>query len=164
MPLTTDHSMAACPSEADRILAAGGIIDGGRVGGFLEVTRALGDIDSATGGKPLGLTAEPELRSEQIYAEDEFLLLGSDGLFGVLSSDDAVYLARNELRAYGDASMASEKLVEVALKRHADDNITALVVCLNPIAPAPPVEGVRPRLQLLRPTTHPVQLSDGLCK
>lgn len=46
-------------------------------------------------------------------------------------------LAREELRAYADASMASEKLVEVALKRHADDNVTAVVVLLNAIADVP---------------------------
>jgi len=33
--------------------------------------------------------------------------------------------------------MASEKLVEVALKRFADDNVTAVVVLLNPVAEAP---------------------------
>ena len=37
--------------------------------------------------------------------------------------EQAVRLARDELRTYADASMASEKLVETALKRHADDNV-----------------------------------------
>jgi serine/threonine protein phosphatase PrpC len=48
-----------------------------------------------------------------------------------------VRLARDELRTYADASMASEKLVEVALKRYADDNVTAVVVLLNSIADVP---------------------------
>ena len=36
-------------------------------------------------------------------------------------------MARAELQAYGDAAMASEKLVEVALKRKTDDNVTVRV-------------------------------------
>ena len=47
-----------------------------------------------------------------------------------------VALARAELQAYGDATMASEKLVEAALKRHADDNVTAMVIWFNPIPEA----------------------------
>ncbi|KAL1519068.1 hypothetical protein AB1Y20_003335 [Prymnesium parvum] len=146
VPLTSDHSIATNSSEAARVVSVGGEIDGGRLGGCMEVSRALGDLEGATGCKPAGLSGEPELRSEALQPDDEFLLMGSDGLFGVLESDEAVRLARDELRAYGDASMASEKLVEVALKRHADDNITALLICLNPIAALP--ERVRPRLRL----------------
>jgi serine/threonine protein phosphatase PrpC len=84
--------------------------------------------------------------------EDEFLILGSDGLWGVVEPQDAVKLARAELDAYdGDATMASDKLVEVALKRHVDDNVSAMVICLN--LRAREVEAPRrPRLQLMRPT------------
>ena len=152
--LTRDHSVASCDEEVTRVVAAGGWVEGGRLGGFLEVARALGDLDSATASKPLGLSGEPELRSEALTPEDEFVLLGSDGLWGVISSEDAVRIAREELLAYGDAGMASEKLVEVALKRHADDNISAMVVCLNPI-PVPAMIEERParrRLQLQKPS------------
>ncbi|KAL1519060.1 hypothetical protein AB1Y20_003328 [Prymnesium parvum] len=164
VPLTSDHSIATNSSEAARVVSVGGEIDGGRLGGFLAVSRALGDLEGATGCKPAGLSGEPELRSEALQPDDEFLLMGSDGLFGVLESDEAVRLARDELRAYGDASMASEKLVEVALKRHADDNITALLICLNPIPTTPVAEtGVRRRLQLLKPMgkPNPARPADG---
>ena len=40
LALTTDHSLAL-PGEVERVLAEGGSIEHGRVGGFLEVTRAL---------------------------------------------------------------------------------------------------------------------------
>lgn len=137
--LTFDHSTTS-DSEIARLEASGVEVDGGRLGGFLAVTRALGDLDGVTGSKPHGLLGEPELRSELISPEDEFLLMASDGLFGVLSSDDAVRLAREQLRVFGDASMASEKLVDIALRNNADDNVTALIVCLNPIEEAPPPE------------------------
>ncbi|KAG5487307.1 hypothetical protein LSCM4_07797 [Leishmania orientalis] len=40
---TTDHRVSAYPSEAARILAAGGVVEFGRVDGTLDVTRGLGD-------------------------------------------------------------------------------------------------------------------------
>ena len=151
--LTKDHSLDD-PAERARALKDGGNVEGNRLGGFLEVARALGDFDHAQGCKPAGLSALPELRSEPLTPEDEFVILGSDGLWGVVRPDDAVRLARAELQAYdGDATMASEKLVEVANKRHADDNITAMVVLLN-FAAAKAVQSAdtprRPRLALLK--------------
>lgn len=73
-----------------------------------------------------------------------------------------VRLARNELRAYADASMASEKLVEVALKRHADDNVTAVVVLLNAIAdpPAAPEHDKRRPRPLLATRRRGASLAD----
>ena len=151
VPLTSDHG-AGCATEAARVVAAGGEISDNRLGGFLEVTRALGDLDATIGSKPPGLSGEPELRSELTQAEDEFVVLGSDGLWGAIDSEEAVRIARAELQAYNDAEMASEKLVEVALKRHMEDNITAMVVCLRPVPPPPAPTQQRRRLVLTKPT------------
>ena len=41
-------------------------------------------------------------------------------------------LVRAELRAYQDAQMAAERLVEEALKNRCDDNVTVTVVPLFP--------------------------------
>lgn len=92
----------------------------------------------------------------RLEPEDEFVLLGSDGLWSVVSSDAAVALARAELQAYGDANMASEKLVETALRRNADDNITAMVVLLRPIEPDATRQ--RPRLALAKAASVPGDL------
>ena len=165
VPLTRDHT-AAAPDEAARVVAGGGEVLHGRLGGFLQVTRALGNLvfeatapaaDAGAppvGRKPLGLSATPELHSLPLCADDEFVVLASDGLWDVVGSEDAVRLARAELLAYGDATMAAEKLVEEALKRHGDDNITAVVVCLHPLPapPAGPPASPRPRLALKRPS------------
>jgi len=147
--LTRDHSVR-CARERARVLADGGEVEDDRLWGFLEVSRAFGDLDSATGRKPRGLSGCPELASQPIEAGDEFVVIGSDGLWNVVDPADAVRLARAELQVYNDAAMASEKLVEVALKRHADDNVTAMVVCLNRIASPANPEVRRPRLPLLQ--------------
>jgi serine/threonine protein phosphatase PrpC len=153
--LTEDHSLQD-DGERARALADGGLVEGNRLGGFLEVARALGDFDHTQGRKPAGLSASPELRTHAVQPEDEFVVLGSDGLWGVVRPDDAVRLARAELQAYDcDATIASEKLVEVAIKRHCDDNVTAMVVCLN-FSPSKVEEKDaprRPRLLLAKRST-----------
>ena len=86
--------------------------------------------------------------SPRLHAEAARMRRAADEAFA-----DAVRIARSELQAYDcDATMASEKLVEVALKRHADDNVTALVVCLNfsTMEREPPR---RPRLVLSKRST-----------
>ena len=70
---------------------------------FLHCTRALGDRDEA-GCKPPGLSAVPEVRSLRLCAEDEFVLLASDGLWDVVDPATAVAAAREELRAYGETT------------------------------------------------------------
>ena len=90
----------------------------------------------------------PDVCSLRLCAEDEFVLLASDGLWDVVDQATAVAAAREELRAYGDATMASEKLIELALARHTDDNVSVLVLPLRAVAPPPARH--RPRLALKR--------------
>ena len=69
-------------------------------------------------------------------------------------------LARADLRAHADAGMAAEKLVEASLGTgRADDNITAMVVLLRPIAPDTSARQ-RPRLPFMkRAASVPAALS-----
>ena len=135
-------------------------MDGGRLSGFLEVARAFGDLDQSTGRKPPGLSGTPELRSQPLHAEDEFVLVASDELWRLLDSQAAVRLARQDLRAHANVAMAAERLVEEALlTRRADDNITVLLVLLRPVCPDASVRQ-RPKLQLLkRGASVPTSLS-----
>jgi hypothetical protein len=74
-----------------------------------------------------------------------------------------VRLARSDLRAHADAGMAAEKLVEAALATNrADDNITAMVVLLRPIAPDTSARQ-RQRLPFMkRAASVPAALSAGV--
>ena len=45
-----------------------------------------------------------QVRSLRLCAEDEFVLLASDGLWDVVDSATAVAAAREELRAYGETA------------------------------------------------------------
>ena len=98
LELTRDHVLVgegAC-GEFLRVMGEGGHVDGGRLSGFLEVARAFGDVDPRTGCKPLGLSSTPELCSQLLQPEDEFVIVASDGLWKLLDSRAAVCLARAE--------------------------------------------------------------------
>lgn len=66
---------------------------------------------AAGGGLDGPLTAEPEVVTHTLAAEDEFLLLGCDGLWDVLSSQRAVDIARSRLRIHNDPAACSRELV-----------------------------------------------------
>ncbi|KAG8459039.1 hypothetical protein KFE25_006584 [Diacronema lutheri] len=123
-----DHSPSS-PAERARVEAVGGRIESGRLDGWLAVCRALGDFEPSSGVKVRGLSALPDCAHHRLTEHDEFLILACDGLWAVVSSETAVALARAQLLAYdGDVQMAAERLVEEALKRHVDDNVTVQVV------------------------------------
>ncbi|CAA6661642.1 unnamed protein product [Spirodela intermedia] len=135
--MSKDHR-PCCGIERMRVEALGGFIDGEYLNGEIGVTRALGDwhldgIKSADGGP---LIAEPEMKMITLGKDDEFLVIGSDGLWDVFTSQNAVDFARRRLQDHNDARACSRELVEEAIKRGADDNLTALVVCFQAEPPA----------------------------
>ena len=67
--------------------------------------------------------------------EDEFLILGCDGLWDVMSSQCAVTIARKELMLHNDPERCSRELVREALKRNTCDNLTVVTVCFSPDPP-----------------------------
>jgi len=102
-----------------------------RVNGNLALSRAVGDRSE----RP-AVTAEPELSVVTLQEEDEFVVLATDGLWDVMSSDDAVSYIRALLdNAVDDDSIDRETIaglvVEEALRRGSYDNITVVIVWLN---------------------------------
>ncbi|KAK9944403.1 hypothetical protein M0R45_009973 [Rubus argutus] len=87
------------------------------------------------GGSSCPLSAEPELEETILSEEDEFLILGCDGLWDVMSSQCAVTIARKELMLHNDPERCSRELVREALKRDTCDNLTVVVVCFSPEPP-----------------------------
>lgn len=85
---TEDHRPLR-PRERDRIYDAGGTICRRRLEGFLAVSRALGDFAyKEAPGRPPELqlvSAEPEVTALARRAEDEFMLLASDGVWDAMS-------------------------------------------------------------------------------
>ncbi len=120
--LTRDHRIEA-PDERARVLRMGGELDppyvvrGDR---GLMMTRSLGD----RWFRPVGVIAEPEVGRHAVGADDVALVAATDGLWDVLSVEDAARV----VRPAATAAAAARALVAAALAADTRDNVTAVVV------------------------------------
>ncbi|XP_011003164.1 PREDICTED: probable protein phosphatase 2C 49 [Populus euphratica] len=126
------------PSERRRVEELGGYVDAnGFLNGSLSVSRALGDWDKKhSWGSPSPLISEPEFQHLVLTEEDEFLIIGCDGIWDSMSSQHAVSLVRRRLRWHDDPEKCAKDLVKEALDWNAVDNLTVLIVCFSS-PPAP---------------------------
>ncbi|KAK3164959.1 hypothetical protein QOZ80_1AG0027080 [Eleusine coracana subsp. coracana] len=103
----------------------------------LATSRSIGDYYL----KPY-VTAEPEVTVMDRTDKDEFLILASDGLWDVVSNEVACKIARNCLSGLAaskypesvsgsSAADAAALLVELAISRGSNDNISVVVVELR---------------------------------
>jgi hypothetical protein len=115
------------------------------------------------------LTAEPEIMTRRLGRArererereeagggrgDEFIILACDGIWDVMTSQQAVNFVRRRLLAHRDARRAAQELVDKALELTSIDNCSAIVVAfedpgvtvdMQAQAPAPaPVPAVAP--------------------
>lgn len=130
--MSRDHK-PHCIKERKRIEASGGYVDDGYLNGQLNVARALGDwhmdgLKCRDGGP---LSSEPEFMTTKLTEEDEFLIIGCDGIWDVFMSQNAVDFARRKLQEHNDPVMCCKDLVDEALKRKSSDNLAAVVVCFQ---------------------------------
>lgn len=142
VPLSKDHKPDR-EDESNRIVAAGGRIiywEGYRVGGLLAMSRAIGDRFLKK-----YVIAAPEVTCIERTKEDECLIIASDGLWDVVSSEMACDIARRRLRsqrrkcANSDnpgaedtpAGAAAALLTKFALSRGSRDNISVIVIDLK---------------------------------
>lgn len=61
--------------------------------GRLSVTRTFGDIEAKFpqfGGNPKAIVCTPEIRSVVISEEDDFIILGCDGIYDKLSNEEVI--------------------------------------------------------------------------
>lgn len=146
MPLSVDHKPDR-KDEWDRIEAADGKViqwNGYRVFGVLAMSRSIGDRYL----KPW-IIPDPEVTMVQRAKDDDCLILASDGLWDVLSNEEACDAARRRIllwhkknganvgsdrgKAVDPASQAAaDYLSKLALQRGSKDNITVIVVDLKP--------------------------------
>lgn len=156
--LSEDHSTTR-EDEVARIEAAGGRIvqnSGPRVMGVLGMTRAIGD----TWLRPYGVIPEPDVVVLNRTPQDEVIVVASDGLWGSISSEEAVHIARRCLdRATGKgvsrqsaARIAAKVLMRAAMHRGSRDNVTVLVVDLQPQRGVSPAAGGESTLPCGRPS------------
>ncbi|XP_076898671.1 putative protein phosphatase 2C 47 [Bidens hawaiensis] len=132
--LTQDHRGSTC-EEKERCERLGGYFDqDGYLNGQLGVTRALGDWHMKNDKV---LTSEPDVRQMVLTDNDEFMIIACDGIWDVMSNQEAVGLVRCQLRLHNDPQRCANELINRALRLDATDNLTAIVVCFSSPSPAP---------------------------
>ena len=131
LPLTQDHRLTL-PDELARIRSAGGLVVNHRLNGTLAVSRSFGDVrHKAQPGRAPTVTATPEVTIRALDAEDEFVVLGCDGLWDALSMQTVTNFVRGELNAHRDLQRAAKAVTEEALRRGSVDNVSVIIVALN---------------------------------
>jgi protein phosphatase PTC1 len=120
--MSYDHK-ATDLQEMKRVNSSGGIIFGGRVCGQLILSRALGDISL----KNYGVISTPFVNKTYLTEKDKYLILASDGIWDVITDDDA-YKYSNSI---SNAEEYTNLIVKNALLRGSQDNISCLVLKLN---------------------------------
>jgi protein phosphatase 1L len=120
--LSIDHK-PDLPSETRRIRTAGGYVSAGRVKGLLSVSRAIGDSSLPQ------VIAVPDILQRELTDEDEFLILACDGLWDVVTDQQAVSLIREN----NDIESAAKTLVSKAFESGSTDNISVVVVAFKNI-------------------------------
>ena len=146
--LSRDHK-PDLPDEKERIINSNGRISpflnaqGNYVGPIrvwqkdgrypgLAMSRSLGD----SVGKKCGVIEIPEVVEKKLSKDDCIIIIGSDGIWELITSEEAVNIVAPFL-SDNSAEAACNKLVEEALirwkkKNTSIDDITCIVIFINP--------------------------------
>jgi protein phosphatase 1L len=126
---TEDHKPDRA-DEKERIERAGGVVvfNGvARVNG-LAVSRSIGDRRLKKHGHYLGcIIAEPEYAQYQLTKDNSFAIVASDGLWDVVTNDEAIAMVKDAVQADRSYNDAAQVLKNEAIKRGSGDNITIVI-------------------------------------
>ena len=145
--LTGDHKPQLA-SEKERIEVAGGWVHNNRVNGVLAVSRSFGDIQYKTfdgttrfltvdekGGiwnKTQQVISKPDILEFSVDGTHEFVVIASDGLWDVFTSQECINYVRWQLKQQGgDITRTAEALVSAAFARGTADNTSVVIVAFN---------------------------------
>ncbi|RRT77266.1 hypothetical protein B296_00000033 [Ensete ventricosum] len=93
-----------------------------RVNGQLAVSRAFGDKDLKR-----HLRSDPDVRCVDVTADADLLILASDGMWEVMSNEEAIEIARKAK----DPQAAARQLTTEALERYSTDDVSCVVIQLQ---------------------------------
>jgi len=126
--------------EKSRITKAGGFIIEGRVNGNLNLSRAIGDLEykknvSLKPGEQL-ISAEPDVTTRTIAPTDEFIIMGCDGVWEILSDFDICQIPVRGIKSGQKMSQIAEEILDRGLAPDTSqgtgcDNMSAIVIQLK---------------------------------
>jgi len=140
--LSKDH-LPNDPNEYLRIKNAGGFVANERVNGSLAMSRAFGDfIFKQNAELPLedqGVCCRPDIRHRKLnYDMDEFMVIGSDGIWEVLTEQEVVDFIRQRLAKKIPLETIAMDLLDncitddvMNIEGIGCDNMTCSIICLS---------------------------------
>lgn len=131
--LSSDHKPHKA-AEKRRIEAAGGYVSMKRVDGDLAVSRGLGDFRYKD-----NVNLPPDLQKvscipdfvvcDRDLIHDEFLIIGCDGIFDVMTCDEICQAIQNIFNeGETDLGIAAEEILDLCLEKESKDNLTLILV------------------------------------
>ena len=132
-------------NEVNRVRSAGLTVEGSppRINRDLAVSRSFGDFRYKRQGSPLlppdqqPVSVVPDIMCHQINSEDDFIIIGSDGIFEVFNSIEVINNVLNSLKHGFTPIEALEKLLDDCLcpidsnETKGKDNMTAMIIFLK---------------------------------
>lgn len=147
--LSEDHKPTRA-SEIERVKAAGGTVENGRVNGMLAVTRAIGDFtckrDESRSLEDQVITAKADVTTTSAVGKNpgpvgdvssptrtHYLVLACDGIWDVITNDQAgEFVTRKMKERAGDVGLVCEDLLDHCCADVAPgvgtDNMTVIIV------------------------------------
>lgn len=123
--LSYDHK-ATDIHEISRIEDNGGLVLKNRVNGVLAVTRSLGDTYMK-----LLVIGIPFTTATEITPDDEFIIIGCDGVWDVMSDSHACKVVLGLFKQGLTPVQAAKKLCQLAIDLSTTDNDTVMVIKLD---------------------------------
>ncbi|GMH92023.1 hypothetical protein TL16_g12224, partial [Triparma laevis f. inornata] len=140
-PLSYDHK----PSdeiESTRINGAGGFVNQfGRVNGNLNLSRSIGDLkykqNVEVAREQQMITAEPDLITVEMLPDDEFIVVGCDGIWDCLTNEECCQFVKTRIDEMTPAKIIEECLDTIvsedprATQGIGGDNMSLLLIDLR---------------------------------
>ncbi|KNC96344.1 uncharacterized protein SPPG_08245 [Spizellomyces punctatus DAOM BR117] len=139
VPLSFDHKPVN-PDESQRIIAAGGYVEFGRVNGNLALSRAIGDFEFKQNtdlpAEQQIVTANPDITERKLQDTDEFVVIACDGIWDCMTNQDVVDFVRQKIAEDMSLPEICEAMMDRCLAPDSElggvgcDNMTVIIVGL----------------------------------
>ncbi|RUP45818.1 phosphatase 2C-domain-containing protein [Jimgerdemannia flammicorona] len=137
--LSHDHKPVN-KAESQRIVAAGGFVEFGRVNGNLALSRAIGDFEFKQNfnlsPEHQIVTSNPDIIEHKLGEDEEFIVIACDGIWDCMTSQEVVDFVRVGIADKKSLKVICEELMDRCLAPDSEiggigcDNMTVVIVGL----------------------------------
>ncbi|KAI8340016.1 phosphatase 2C-domain-containing protein [Chlamydoabsidia padenii] len=124
--------------ESQRIVAAGGFVEFGRVNGNLALSRAIGDFEFKQNehlpAEEQVVTCNPDIIEHQLTEDDEFIVLACDGIWDCMTNQEVIDYIRARIGKKEALETICETIMDHCLASDSEgtgigcDNMSIIIV------------------------------------